>query len=121
MTAAGRLLIVDDNEDLCEAMCLLASDEGFEARGVNDGRAFRAAVDDFAPDFILLDLAIPDEDGVELLAFLRDHGCKARVGIASSQPDHLLRQAGDLARAYGLDFMGALRKPFTRAEFRAFF
>jgi DNA-binding response OmpR family regulator len=121
MMTGARLLIIDDNEDLCDAMCLLASDEGFEVRGVNDGWTFRAVFKDFAPDFILLDLAIPDEDGVELLAFLRDQGCRARVGIASSQPDHLLRQAGDLARAYGLDFMGALRKPFTRAEFRAFF
>lgn len=119
--SARRLLIVDDNVDLCEAMCLLAEGEGFDVRGVYDAAAFRKALADFDPDCIILDLAIPDEDGIELLAFLRDVGCKARIAIASSQPDVVLRQAGNLAALFRLDFVGILRKPFTGAEFRALF
>ena len=119
--AARRLLIVDDNSDLCDAMCLLAADCGFDVRGVYDGAAFRVAVAEFSPDCILLDLAIPDEDGIELLRFLKEQGCRARLGIASSQPDVVLRQAGELARLFGLDFVGCLRKPFGSAEFRDFF
>lgn len=116
-----RLLIVDDNEDLCEAMCLLAEGEGFVVRGVYDAAAFRRTLAEFQPDCIVLDLAIPDEDGIELLAFLRDSGCKARLAIASSQPDVMLRQASDPATLFNLDFAGVLRKPFTGTEFRALF
>lgn len=119
--AARRLLIVDDNRDLCDAMCLLATDLGFDVRGVYDGAAFRAAIVEFSPDCILLDLVIPDEDGIELLRFLQEQRCRARIGIASSQPDIILRQAGELARIFGLDFVGFLHKPFGSAEFRDFF
>lgn len=102
-------------------MCEVAADAGFDVRAAYDGAAFRAAIESFDPQCILLDLSMPDEDGVELLAFLRDFGCRARVAIASSMPDVVVRSAADLARGFGLDFAGALKKPFSGADLRALF
>ncbi|MFT5538570.1 MAG: two-component system OmpR family response regulator [Alphaproteobacteria bacterium] len=114
-----RLLIVDDNQDFCDLMCLVAEDAGYETQGVYSAAAFRDTYVSFAPSNIVLDLAIPDEDGHELMRFLSDNKCTAKVAIASSQPDAILHQAEIFARALGLDFKGVLKKPFTQAEFLA--
>jgi DNA-binding response OmpR family regulator len=116
-----RLLIVDDNQDFCDLMYLIAEEAGFEAQAVYSAAAFRDAYTSFVPGYIVLDLAIPDEDGLELMRFLIESKCTAKIAIASSQPDTILRQAEVFARAIGLDFMGVLKKPFTQAEFLAVF
>lgn len=69
----ARLLIVEDDSDVRDwiAHCLLR--EGHELRGVPDGaraRALRADEEDYRPDLVLMDYALPDTDGVTLLGEL---------------------------------------------------
>lgn len=71
----ARVLIVEDDSDVRDwiAHCLLR--EGHELRGVPDGARARALVGDepdYRPDLILMDYALPDTDGVTLLAKLED-------------------------------------------------
>ena len=69
----ARVLIVEDDSDVRDwiAHCLLR--EGHELRGVPDGARTRALVvsePDYRPDLVLMDYALPDTDGVSLLAEL---------------------------------------------------
>jgi DNA-binding response OmpR family regulator len=71
----SRVLIVEDDLDVRDwiAHCMLH--DGYELRGVPDGRRLRALheeLPDYRPDLVLMDYALPDTDGVELLAEL--HG-----------------------------------------------
>ena len=71
----SRVLIVEDDLDVRDwiAHCMLH--DGYELRGVTDARRLRALheeLPDYRPDLVLMDYALPDTDGVELLAEL--HG-----------------------------------------------
>lgn len=71
----SRILIVEDDLDVRDwiAHCMLH--DGYEIRGVTDGRRLQALHEeqpDYRPDLVLMDYALPDIDGVELLGEL--HG-----------------------------------------------
>ena len=117
----GRVLIVDDDAVLCDIMGAMARDAGFETRATYSGAEFRRAVPGFRPDHIVLDLAIPDEDGLELMRYLAGLRCEARIAVVSSQPELMIGQAVRFGRSRGLNVAGALRKPFRRADFLTLF
>ena len=66
-----KVLIVDDLADCSEPMARLLELCGFEAGIAADGRAALEMLEDFSPDLILLDLAMPGMDGFEFLRVLR--------------------------------------------------
>jgi len=99
-----RLLIVDDHAVVRQSMCFLFEQEpdiavvGEAATGT-DALAMAGAV---APDVVLLDLFLPDLDGVTVLQRLRDNGCAVPVVILTSAPDdaHLLAALNAGATSY---------------------
>ena len=69
----NRILIVDDEESIRRSLAGILSDEGFETGTAADGETALAALreEDEAPDLVLLDIAMPGRDGVEILAEIR--------------------------------------------------
>jgi two-component system nitrogen regulation response regulator NtrX len=64
----SRILIVDDEAGIRRSLAGILSDEGFEPSAVSDGEsAIRSIETDGAPDLVLLDIAMPGRDGVEIL------------------------------------------------------
>ncbi len=68
----GRIAIVDDDPILREAVSRYLDEQGFEVLPFESARALREAMPDVAPDLVLLDLVMPEEDGLSLLRWLRD-------------------------------------------------
>lgn len=66
-----RVLIADDNRDAAMGLGRLLSATGKETRVVHDGLAALAAVSEFRPHVILLDLGMPGMDGLEIAARLQ--------------------------------------------------
>lgn len=63
----GRVLIVEDHQLFAEALAPLLSENGWEVlEPASDGARALAAVRSVAPDIVLIDLVLPDMDGVEL-------------------------------------------------------
>ncbi|KKL23096.1 hypothetical protein LCGC14_2428820 [marine sediment metagenome] len=62
----GRILIIDDDPVIVEAMGARLGHAGYEVHSAVDGRAGLAAVEQLRPDVILLDIALPDIDGFEV-------------------------------------------------------
>jgi len=67
----ARVLVVDDDEDTCRSTAMAIELKGHEARTAFSGRDAIAALPEFSPDLVLLDLSMPDMDGVQLARELR--------------------------------------------------
>ena len=65
-TRRPRILVVDDNLELLGLVTRGLHRRGFDTRGCADGAAARAALARELPDLVILDLTLPDVDGVDL-------------------------------------------------------
>lgn len=106
----AHILIVDDHKEIRELVSRALAKEGFRTTMAADGRTMRKAIADGRFDLVLLDLMLPDEDGLSLYRWLRGH---------SSVPVIMLTAKGEeVDRVIGLE-MGAddyLPKPFGTRE-----
>jgi two-component system CheB/CheR fusion protein len=69
--ASGRVLIVDDQQDIAESLGMLVESLGVTARTAYDGPAALAAVSEFKPEKVIMDLGLPGMDGYELAREIR--------------------------------------------------
>ena len=103
------LLLVEDDAPLRRSLLLLLADEGFDALEAptgGDGLRHLPA----GPDAVLLDLGLPDVDGLELCARLRQHTA-APIVVLSGR-----RASGDLERALAAGADDFLTKPFSTGQ-----
>jgi len=63
----ANILVVDDEPDIRELVCEILKDEGYEVTVAEDGAAARTAFARKKPDLVLLDIWMPDVDGITLL------------------------------------------------------
>ena len=116
---ANKLLVIDDQPDLCEFISEAAAGLGFESLAVTEPDAFRRAVQEFQPTVVVLDLQMPGADGIELLRYLGERGSKAQVLVASGMDQRVLATAQQIGKAQGLTMLGALQKPILLADLEA--
>lgn len=69
--AARRLLVIDDAQDACEGLALLFELEGYRVESALDGPGGLACAERFAPQVVLLDLAMPHMSGYDVALALR--------------------------------------------------
>ena len=106
-----RLLVVDDDAQTCDFVREVAGGLGYVVEVTRNAKNFRRRYADFQPTAIVLDLALPDEDGVQLLKFLRNEGCDARIIVVSGLDEQVRKAVDKLAEAYGLRLVPNLAKP----------
>jgi DNA-binding response OmpR family regulator len=109
-----RILIVEDHEDLADALRANLRSEGFLPSVASDGRQALAMVRAEAPDIIVLDLGIPGIDGLALLARLRAEGHWCPVLILSARDSD-----SDKAEGFRLGADDYVTKPFRTVELMA--
>lgn len=84
-----KILIVENEEDLSEALSAVLTQEGFEVIVAEDGESgFHAALE-HKPDMIILDLMLPKMDGLTVLKKLREDswGCDVSVIVMTAFDD----------------------------------
>lgn len=106
---APQVLVAEDEAGSRAAMCELLRDAGYDAVGVPDGLALLERVVGTRPDAVILDLAMPGLNGMEVAAALRSHPATRDVAIIAVTASWLADRE-DLLAAAGFD--AALRKPF---------
>ena len=75
------ILCVEDDASIRDIEVYTLNSTGFEAKGVADGDAFRAALREQKPELVLLDVMLPGEDGVSLLRFLKSSHETAEIPV----------------------------------------
>jgi len=69
--AEGKILVVDDDQNICELLRLYIEKEGFEVTIANDGRKAIELFDAQNPDLIMLDIMLPELDGWQVCREIR--------------------------------------------------
>lgn len=106
--SAARVLVVDDESTLTELLSMALRYEGWDVRGAGDGQAAVATARSFQPDVVVLDMMLPDMDGLAVLRQLRSQVCDVPVLFLTSKDGVEARIAG--LTAGGDDYM---TKPFS--------
>src|SRR5436190_8648685 len=107
---AGPILVVDDDPKIVTLVRTYLEREGFAVVTAGDGRAALRAVGESKPGLIVLDIMLPELDGLALMRILRER---------SEVPIVLLSARGSTAdRVYGIHEGAAdyMVKPFSPAE-----
>jgi CheY-like chemotaxis protein len=113
----STLLIVEDQELLALHMSALAEDRGWRAEIAASVRDVEQLLGERHPEVLVLDLGLPDGDGVEILRYLSRRNYRGAILIVSSCDDDILESCGRLAGELGLEVAGRARKPITSARF----
>jgi two-component system OmpR family response regulator len=106
-----RVLVVDDEPTLTELLSMALRYEGWEVRAVGDGRSALREVRDFRPDAVVLDMMLPDLDGLAVLHRLRAETAEIPVLFLTARDAVEDRVAG--LTAGGDDYV---TKPFSLEE-----
>ena len=69
----GKILVVDDDKNICELLRLYIEKEGFAVELAYDGRRALELFESFSPDLILLDIMLPELDGWQVCREIRKH------------------------------------------------
>jgi two-component system OmpR family response regulator len=109
--SALRILIVDDEQLLLEALAIAFRSDGWDVRTTDRGLEVPVLARRFEPDVIILDVMLPDIDGIEVLGRLRSGRKDSRVLFLTAKDAHADRMAG--LTAGGDDYV---TKPFSIDE-----
>jgi DNA-binding response OmpR family regulator len=77
--ARQQILVVDDEPSIVDAVATTLRYEGFDVREATNGRAALASAQETPPDLIVLDVMLPDLDGIEVTRRLRADGIRVPV------------------------------------------
>jgi DNA-binding response OmpR family regulator len=110
----GSVLVVEDERDIAFPLVRTLEREGYDVAWIDNGREVLDAVGEQAVDVVILDLSLPDMDGLDVCKALRESGYDGAILIVTAR-------TGELDRVVGLD-SGAddyLSKPFGLAALQA--
>jgi len=109
--AGSRILVVDDEASIVDAVATALRYEGFEVEEATTGRDAIAAAARFEPDLVILDWMLPDVEGIEVGRRFRRQGFKTAILFLTAKD--AVENKVDALRAGGDDYV---TKPFSLAE-----
>jgi len=108
-----RIAVIDDEPDILELVSLHLKKAGFDVEGFLDGESFYSFLEKAIPDLVVLDLMLPDADGLEICKHLRAHQEYSSIPIIM-----LTAKGEETDKIIGLE-LGAddyVTKPFSPKE-----
>ncbi|MEQ5844387.1 MULTISPECIES: response regulator [Paraburkholderia] len=110
LTGHRRVLVVDDYRDAAEALQLLLYADGFECRALDDPREVCAVAEAWQPFAVVLDIAMPGLDGLQLARRLRAGSATGHMLLVACTA---LASTSDRRRAKEAGFDAHCAKPLT--------
>ncbi|MBE0439039.1 MAG: sigma-54-dependent Fis family transcriptional regulator [Gammaproteobacteria bacterium] len=106
-----HILIVDDEPDIRDLIKDILGDEGYQVSTASDGMTARTAVNQHRPNLILLDIWMPDVDGISLLREFMDYDSQSTIVMMSGHGT--IETAVEATRLGAADF---IEKPLSTAK-----
>ncbi len=76
-----KILVVEDEQDILELLTFNLTREGYEVTGISNGEQALRDIPRLQPHLVLLDLMLPDVDGLEICRILRSSQATAKIPI----------------------------------------
>jgi CheY-like chemotaxis protein len=114
-----RLLVVDDEVGICRFVRRVAEQLGYAVETVSSARDALAAAQRMNPTVVVLDLAMPEMDGIEVMRQLAQAGCKPRIVLTTGFDAFYLEAARKIGELAGFSMISTLAKPLRSATLRA--
>lgn len=118
--AEPRLYIVDDDSLVAELVAVMGRRAGFEPRVVKDPGTLADLLRQDPASALVLDIVMPDIDGLEILKILGKEQFRGPILILSGMDALYLEAATRSAKRLGLSFSGTLSKPIDLAQLDEF-
>ncbi len=117
-----KILVLDDEPFMLKLLIYMLAELGFIQ--VSTCESGRAALELFhdpnrLPDLILLDLNMPDMDGIEFIRHLVDRSYSGGLILISGENERILQTVENLVRAHKIMALGHLQKPVNPKELSA--
>ena len=117
MQKQARILIVDDDPDIREAISAVLESHSYQVFTATDGREGLEKLKEERPDLMILDLMMPGMDGFDVLKELHDPGCskysKIPILILTSVREDASRRRYELETGLELNVDDYVNKPIT--------
>ena len=111
---SGQVILADDHDDNRRLIARLLSSLGLEVLCASNGREAVELCLDSSPSLILMDIQMPEMDGIEAFKVLRQQGCtQPIVALTANAMSH------EIEKYLALGFDGHLKKPIERKLFIA--
>lgn len=107
-----KILIVEDEESLLKLESILLTSKGYEVRGVPNGMAALAALQEELPDLILLDIMLPEIDGFEVCRRIKADPATRHIPVVMLTAK---KSREDMARGEQVGADWYITKPFKSA------
>ncbi len=114
-----RVMICDDEPDFRAIVHDVVEGMGMQAIDVAWPEQFADIYREFKPDIVVLDIVMPNIDGLELVGWLSDAGYEGRLILVTGFNPHYARAASTLADLKGISSVAVLQKPVALADLRA--
>ena len=114
-----QLAVVDDNAKFRAIVRELAAPLGWAVHEFENGRGFLKAIErDLRPDLVMLDMVMPDMDGIETTRAFAATSVRCPLVLITGRMPLYTQAANMLALTHGLKILAVLRKPAPIRELR---
>jgi len=111
-----KLLIIDDQAGITKVVGLIARQLGLEFKALNSSLTATEEFIEYQPDILMLDMIMPEKDGIDVLNEILLTGIPARIVLTSGYSDAYLRLGEGVAKFHESGQVSVLKKPFRRAD-----
>lgn len=111
-----KLLVIDDQDSMTRIVEKIASNLGYQVRTLNDPAAAFDKFEAFRPDVLIIDLVMPEVDGIDVLHKILAAGTKAEIIVMSGYGKAYLKLGTDVAAFHDHPAIRTLAKPFRKSD-----
>jgi DNA-binding response OmpR family regulator len=108
MSVKQKILVADDDREIGD-LVIATAEAGFQCTATTDAMTFQEKLT-ADTTLVVLDLMLPEMDGVELLRLLGKRNCKAGIVLISAVGKRIIESARQSAQPLGLSVVGYLQK-----------
>jgi len=112
-----RVLVLDDDENLLSTLKRMGRAAGARVHTRSSWHGFEKALEEFDPDILLVDLMMPDKDGIDVLELVSTKN-DLLCYIITGADTRTLEASLEVLSSTGAKVAGSLRKPFSLSSFR---